>query len=124
MDIKGKMTELIQPELTTEDKDFDRALRPKRLEDFVGQKKTVDQLRIFIEATSSSQQLSSTVLQPSISLVAHNPTILPLQHQAIKLDGSINHLQFLHQILGQLPYKKKLDPVVFLCVPIVEKIWI
>ncbi len=56
------MTELVQPELLIEDQDLDRALRPKRLEDFVGQKKTIDQLRIFIEATRKRGEALDHVL--------------------------------------------------------------
>jgi holliday junction DNA helicase RuvB len=59
---RAKMTELVQPELLIEDQDLDRALRPKRLEDFVGQKKTIDQLRIFIEATRKRGEALDHVL--------------------------------------------------------------
>ena len=41
---------LLSPEETPEDQGYDRALRPKRFEDFVGQDKIKDNLRVFVQA--------------------------------------------------------------------------
>ena len=38
---------------------FDRTLRPKLLDDYVGQEKTVEQLKIFIKATKNEKNLST-----------------------------------------------------------------
>ena len=38
---------------------FDRTLRPKLLDDYVGQEKTVEQLKIFIKATKKRKELST-----------------------------------------------------------------
>ncbi len=56
------MTDLTQPQLLTEEQEFDRALRPQTLVDFVGQKDTVDQLKIFIEATRQRNEALDHVL--------------------------------------------------------------
>jgi len=56
------MSDLTQPQLMTEEQEFDRALRPKSLADFVGQKDTVDQLKIFIEATKQRNEALDHVL--------------------------------------------------------------
>ncbi|MCF7823385.1 MAG: Holliday junction branch migration DNA helicase RuvB [Candidatus Marinimicrobia bacterium] len=56
------MSDLTQPQLMTEEQEFDRALRPQTLDDFVGQKHTVDQLKIFIEATIQRNEALDHVL--------------------------------------------------------------
>ena len=42
--------------------DFDRSLRPKRLEDFVGQERVKEQLAIFIEAAKARGEALDHVL--------------------------------------------------------------
>jgi len=56
------MTDLTQPQQLTEEQEFDRALRPQSLDDFVGQKTTVDQLKIFIEAAKQRNEALDHVL--------------------------------------------------------------
>ncbi len=56
------MTDLTQPQLLAEETDFDRALRPERLDDFTGQEQTVEQLRVFIEATRQRNEPLDHVL--------------------------------------------------------------
>ncbi len=56
------MSDLTQPQLLTEEQEFDRALRPQSLADFVGQKHTVDQLKIFIEAAKLRNEALDHVL--------------------------------------------------------------
>ena len=41
---------------------FDRTLRPKLLDDYVGQEKTVEQLKIFIQATKKRKEPLDHVL--------------------------------------------------------------
>ena len=41
---------------------FDRTLRPKLLDDYVGQEKTVEQLKIFIKATKKRKEPLDHVL--------------------------------------------------------------
>ena len=56
------MSDLTQPQLMTEEQEFDRALRPQSLADFVGQKQTIDQLKIFIEAALKRNEALDHVL--------------------------------------------------------------
>ena len=56
------MSDLTQPQQLTEEQEFDRALRPQSLADFVGQKRTVDQLKIFIEAARQRNEALDHVL--------------------------------------------------------------
>ncbi|MEA3287181.1 MAG: Holliday junction branch migration DNA helicase RuvB [Candidatus Marinimicrobia bacterium] len=56
------MSDLTQPGQLTEEQEFDRALRPQSLADFVGQKRTVDQLKIFIEAAKQRNEALDHVL--------------------------------------------------------------
>jgi len=56
------MSDLTQPQQLTEEQEFDRALRPQSLADFVGQKATVDQLKIFIEAAKQRNEALDHVL--------------------------------------------------------------
>jgi len=56
------MSDLTQPQLMSEEQEFDRALRPQTLEDFVGQEDTVAQLKIFIEATRQRHEALDHVL--------------------------------------------------------------
>jgi len=48
--MKDEPDRLVSRELKTEDQDFDQALRPTSLEDFIGQTKLKSNLKIFIEA--------------------------------------------------------------------------
>ncbi len=52
----------ISPDKTGEDIKFDRALRPKLLKDFVGQKKIVDKLSVFIQAAKKRKEALDHVL--------------------------------------------------------------
>ncbi len=56
------MSDLTQPQQLTEEQEFDRALRPQSLADFVGQKRTLDQLKIFIEAAIQRNEALDHVL--------------------------------------------------------------
>jgi len=56
------MSDVTQPRLLTEEQEFDRALRPQRLDDFVGQEQTVRQLKIFIEAARQRNEALDHVL--------------------------------------------------------------
>lgn len=56
------MSDLTQPQLLTDEQEFDRALRPQRLDDFVGQKQTVEQLKIYIEAARQRNEALDHVL--------------------------------------------------------------
>ncbi len=56
------MSDLTQPIQLTEEQEFDRALRPQRLVDFVGQEAVVEQLKIFIEATKLRNEALDHVL--------------------------------------------------------------
>ena len=56
------MSDLTQPQLLTEEQEFDRALRPQSLEDFVGQEDVVAQLKIFIEAAKQRNEALDHVL--------------------------------------------------------------
>lgn len=50
-------------EANNQDQDYDKVLRPKRLEDFTGQPKVVDNLRVFVEAaTLRSEPLDHVLL--------------------------------------------------------------
>jgi Holliday junction DNA helicase RuvB len=44
---------IVKPELTPEDLEFDRTLRPKRLADYIGQTRVKEQVAIFIEAAKT-----------------------------------------------------------------------
>jgi len=57
-----RMSDLTQPQLLTEEQEFDRALRPQSLADFVGQQDTVNQLKIFIEAATRRNEALDHVL--------------------------------------------------------------
>ncbi|MCL4510107.1 MAG: Holliday junction branch migration DNA helicase RuvB [Bacteroidetes bacterium] len=52
----------VAPEQVDDDARFDRALRPKLLDDFVGQKKIVEKLRVFIEAAKKRKEALDHVL--------------------------------------------------------------
>ncbi len=43
-----------EQQLTTKERDFENALRPLNFEDFSGQDKVVDNLRIFVKAARSA----------------------------------------------------------------------
>ncbi|MCF7842089.1 MAG: Holliday junction branch migration DNA helicase RuvB [Lentisphaeria bacterium] len=56
------MSDLIQPQLLAEEQEFDRALRPQSLDDYTGQPKVVEKLRIFIEAARQRGEALDHVL--------------------------------------------------------------
>jgi Holliday junction DNA helicase RuvB len=56
------MSDLTRPQLLNEEQEFDRALRPQTLSDFVGQEDTVNQLKIFIEAAMKRNEALDHVL--------------------------------------------------------------
>lgn len=56
------MSDLTQPQLLAEESEFDRALRPEKLDDFTGQEQTVEQLRVFIEAAKQRNEPLDHVL--------------------------------------------------------------
>ena len=56
------MSDLIQPQLLAEEQEFDRALRPQSLDDYTGQPKVVEKLRVFIEAARQRGEALDHVL--------------------------------------------------------------
>ncbi len=56
------MRSLVTPGRIEEDLEFDRSLRPSTLEDFIGQKKLIENLRVFIEAARQRQEALDHVL--------------------------------------------------------------
>ena len=58
---KQEKKSLVVPEKVYED-DFDATLRPKSFEEFTGQKKIVDNLRIFIQAARKRKEPLDHVL--------------------------------------------------------------
>lgn len=52
----------VTPELTVEDLEIDRSLRPKMLEDYIGQGKIKESLRILIEAARARHEVADHVL--------------------------------------------------------------
>ena len=59
---KQRIQEITTPVQTTGDSDLDRALRPLRFEDFVGQLKIVENLRVFIQAARQRTEALDHVL--------------------------------------------------------------
>lgn len=57
-----RKSDVTSPERLTEEKDFDQQLRPLRFQDFVGQKKIVDNLSIFITAARQRRESLDHVL--------------------------------------------------------------
>jgi Holliday junction DNA helicase RuvB len=53
---------IVKPELTAEDLEFDRTLRPRRLVDYIGQARVKDQIGVFIEAAKSRDEALDHVL--------------------------------------------------------------
>ncbi|MBP7134314.1 hypothetical protein KBA73_03790, partial [Patescibacteria group bacterium] len=53
---------LITPESQEGDRPFDLALRPKHLEDFIGQSKVKENLRIFLEAAKKREEPCEHIL--------------------------------------------------------------
>jgi|GEM_PF-2442887 len=53
---------MIQPEATNEDEVIDRAIRPRKLEDYTGQEHVVEQLGIYIEAARGRDDALDHVL--------------------------------------------------------------
>jgi Holliday junction DNA helicase RuvB len=48
--VKEKPDRIVQPEATRDDRELDRALRPTRFDEFVGQRKIMDNLRVYVQA--------------------------------------------------------------------------
>lgn len=59
---RGEGKRMIQPSATTEDNVVERALRPKQLDEYIGQKKAREQLEIFISAAKSRSEALDHVL--------------------------------------------------------------
>lgn len=53
---------ILAPDLTTEDIEYDKSLRPKRMDEFIGQGKAKENLTIFIEAARSRGESLDHVL--------------------------------------------------------------
>lgn len=53
---------ILEPSLTQEDIEFDKTLRPKRMNEFIGQKKIKEQLEIFISAAKGRNESLDHVL--------------------------------------------------------------
>ena len=54
---------IIVPEMTSFDSDIERSLRPKVLEDYIGQEKAKDNLKIYIQAARTRKEsLDHTLL--------------------------------------------------------------
>ena len=56
------MSQFLAPALGPEDEEAERSLRPKRLEDFVGQERVKEQLRIALEAATGRSEALDHVL--------------------------------------------------------------
>lgn len=56
------MRDLVSPNILDEDLDFDKSLRPKTLNEFVGQKKLKENLKIFIQAARERNESLDHVL--------------------------------------------------------------
>jgi Holliday junction DNA helicase RuvB len=59
---RGAKDRMIQPLASTEDNVVERALRPKQLEEYIGQQKAREQLEIFISAAKSRSEALDHVL--------------------------------------------------------------
>jgi len=59
---RGAKDRMIQPIASTEDNVVERALRPKQLEEYIGQQKAREQLEIFISAAKSRSEALDHVL--------------------------------------------------------------
>ena len=67
----------IREEGRLKEKDFENALRPLRFEDFCGQQKVVDNLRIFVEAARyRGEPLDHTLLHKKTVVHVHNGILL------------------------------------------------
>lgn len=53
---------ILAPDLTTEDIEYDKSLRPKRMDEFIGQSKAKENLSIFIEAARGRDESLDHVL--------------------------------------------------------------
>lgn len=102
------MSELTQPQLLAEEQEFDRALRPQSLDDYTGQPKVVEKLRVFIEAAKQRNEaldhvllfgppgLGKTTLAYIISKelgVSVKATSGPVLEKAADLAGLLTNLQ-------------------------------
>ncbi len=56
------MDKNLDPKLKSEDKEIELSLRPKRLQEFIGQKKLKDQLEVFIEAAKKRGEALDHIL--------------------------------------------------------------
>ncbi len=61
-DIQSKDPRLVTPEAQEVDRGFDVALRPKRLDEFLGQQKVKENLRIFLEAAKGRNEPCEHIL--------------------------------------------------------------
>lgn len=61
-DIQTDEARVVTPELQDVDRGFDVALRPKRLDEFLGQQKVKDNLRIFLEAAKGRNEPCEHIL--------------------------------------------------------------
>jgi Holliday junction DNA helicase RuvB len=61
-DIQSEDTRLVTPEAQEVDRGFDVALRPKRLDEFLGQQKVKENLRIFLEAAKGRNEPCEHIL--------------------------------------------------------------
>lgn len=66
--------------LTTEEAEVERALRPKAIDDFMGQPKIVDNLYVFVEAAKQRSEALDHVLlhgPPGLGKTTLSGTLLP-----------------------------------------------
>jgi len=56
------MSEIINPDFSIDDDEFEVTLRPQKLSDFIGQEKVKDNLSIFIEAAKQRGEALDHVL--------------------------------------------------------------
>src|SRR5258708_37044433 len=59
---KATAAEALSPTPTDEDRKYDLTLRPPRLEDYVGQRKVAENLRVYIKAASKRREALDHVL--------------------------------------------------------------
>ena len=102
------MRDIVSPNILEDDLEFDRSLRPKNLNEFVGQKKLKDNLQIFMQAARERNEsldhvllygppgLGKTTLANIISQelnVGIKTTSGPVMDKAADLAGILTNLQ-------------------------------